>query len=200
MPVVSRVAIGSLRPRRRLRRRLRHPGRHRPARLHPRRRPRRGSRGRARAGASPGYAVYNLGTGVPVSVLELIALFERAVGHELPQADPQPRRPGDVAATYCDPSQGAARARTGRPALTIDDACARLLELADARTRRGTRPPEFRRCAARARAAAAAARASMSCAGTRRSAGTSGTRDPLGEDRRADEQQREQSRTRRSSS
>ncbi|MCK6067461.1 MULTISPECIES: UDP-glucose 4-epimerase GalE [Microbacterium] len=71
--------------------------------------------------AKPGYAVYNLGTGTPVSVRELIASFEKAVGRELP-ARVLPRRPGDVAATYCDPSK-AARDLGWRTRLSIDDAC-----------------------------------------------------------------------------
>jgi UDP-glucose 4-epimerase len=71
--------------------------------------------------AQPGYAVYNLGTGSPVSVLELIASFEKAVGRELPKRI-LPRRPGDVAATYCDPSR-AARELGWRTRFTIDDAC-----------------------------------------------------------------------------
>jgi UDP-glucose 4-epimerase len=71
--------------------------------------------------AVAGHHVYNLGTGVPVSVLELIASFEKAVGRELPK-QMLPRRPGDVAATYCDPSK-AARELDWRTRLTIDDAC-----------------------------------------------------------------------------
>ncbi|HWI31083.1 MAG TPA: UDP-glucose 4-epimerase GalE [Microbacterium sp.] len=71
--------------------------------------------------AQPGYAVYNLGTGVPVSVLELIASFERAVGHELPKHI-LGRRPGDVAATFCDPAK-AQRELEWSTKLTIDDAC-----------------------------------------------------------------------------
>ncbi|GAA2008772.1 UDP-glucose 4-epimerase GalE [Microbacterium ulmi] len=71
--------------------------------------------------AQPGYAVYNLGTGRPVSVLELIAAFERAAGRELPVRI-LPRRPGDVAATYCDPGK-AARDLGWTARLTIDDAC-----------------------------------------------------------------------------
>jgi UDP-glucose 4-epimerase len=54
--------------------------------------------------AAPGYAVYNLGTGRPVSVLELISSFEKAVGRKLP-TQILDRRPGDVAATYCDPAK-----------------------------------------------------------------------------------------------
>ncbi len=51
--------------------------------------------------AQPGHQVFNLGTGRPVSVLELVASFEKAVGRELPKKI-LARRPGDVAATYCD--------------------------------------------------------------------------------------------------
>jgi UDP-glucose 4-epimerase len=71
--------------------------------------------------ATPGYVVFNLGTGRPVSVLELIAAFEKAVGHPLPRRI-LPRRPGDVAATFCDPSK-AARELGWRTRLEIDDAC-----------------------------------------------------------------------------
>jgi UDP-glucose 4-epimerase len=71
--------------------------------------------------ATSGYSVYNLGTGVPVSVLELIAAFERAVGRELP-TQILPRRAGDVAATYCDPAR-AQRELGWSTRLTIDDAC-----------------------------------------------------------------------------
>ncbi|MET0736202.1 MAG: UDP-glucose 4-epimerase GalE [Microbacterium sp.] len=71
--------------------------------------------------AVPGFAVYNLGTGVPVSVLELVASFEKAVGHDLPKKILD-RRPGDVAATYCDPSKARAELEW-QARLTIDDAC-----------------------------------------------------------------------------
>ncbi|MCW3492072.1 UDP-glucose 4-epimerase GalE [Microbacterium sp. SSM24] len=71
--------------------------------------------------ATPGYDVYNLGTGEPVSVLELIAAFERASGREIPKRL-APRRPGDVAATYGDPSK-AGRELGWATRLTIDDAC-----------------------------------------------------------------------------
>jgi UDP-glucose 4-epimerase len=69
---------------------------------------------------APGFAVYNLGTGTPVSVLELIASFERAVGRELPK-EILPRRGGDVAATYCDPSK-AERELGWKATHSIDDA------------------------------------------------------------------------------
>ncbi|WP_169581004.1 MULTISPECIES: UDP-glucose 4-epimerase GalE [Microbacterium] len=71
--------------------------------------------------AQPGYEVYNLGTGEPVSVLQLIEAFERASGREIPRRL-APRRPGDVAATYGDPSK-AERVLGWSTKLTIDDAC-----------------------------------------------------------------------------
>jgi UDP-glucose 4-epimerase len=71
--------------------------------------------------AKPGYDVFNLGTGEPISVLQLIAAFERASGREIP-TQIAPRRPGDVAASYGDPSK-AERELGWRTALTIDDAC-----------------------------------------------------------------------------
>ncbi len=70
--------------------------------------------------ARPGYEVFNLGTGVPVSVLELIAAFERAAGRELPKQF-LPRRAGDVAVSYCDPSK-AQRELGWSATRTIDDA------------------------------------------------------------------------------
>ncbi|MFG6444007.1 UDP-glucose 4-epimerase GalE [Microbacterium sp. P07] len=70
--------------------------------------------------AQPGFTIFNLGTGIPVSVLQLIASFEAAVGRELP-TEMLPRRAGDVAATYCNPSK-AARELGWRTRLTIDDA------------------------------------------------------------------------------
>lgn len=50
---------------------------------------------------------WNLGTGKGVSVMELVQAFERASGRKIPYRV-LPRRPGDVATTYADPS----RART----------------------------------------------------------------------------------------
>ncbi|MEL5992199.1 UDP-glucose 4-epimerase GalE [Microbacterium phosphatis] len=69
--------------------------------------------------AEPGFSVYNLGTGRPVSVLELVASFEKAIGRELPKKV-LPRRAGDLAATYCDPSK-AERELGWSARLTIDD-------------------------------------------------------------------------------
>ena len=54
-----------------------------------------------------GCVAVNLGTGRGVSVLELINGMRQASGKEIP-FDLAPRRPGDVAACYCDPSKAAA--------------------------------------------------------------------------------------------
>jgi UDP-glucose 4-epimerase len=46
----------------------------------------------------------NLGTGTGYSVLEMLHAYERACGHELPYVI-VPRRPGDVAASFADPTK-----------------------------------------------------------------------------------------------
>ncbi|QAY69259.1 UDP-glucose 4-epimerase GalE [Xylanimonas protaetiae] len=65
---------------------------------------------------------FNLGTGTGTSVLALLHAFERAVGRELPYVV-GPRRAGDLAASYADPTR--AREELGWTArLTIEDMCA----------------------------------------------------------------------------
>jgi len=67
-------------------------------------------------------STWNLGTGQGTSVLELLRAFERACGHELAY-EIVDRRPGDVAASYADPSR--AEAELGwRATRTVDDMCA----------------------------------------------------------------------------
>lgn len=51
----------------------------------------------------PGLLTLNLGTGRPVSVLEMVSAFERASGHPVPYQI-VPRRPGDVAQCWADPA------------------------------------------------------------------------------------------------
>jgi UDP-glucose 4-epimerase len=51
----------------------------------------------------PGTAIYNLGTGRGYSVLEMVAAFARASGRQIPYRI-APRRPGDIARCYADPS------------------------------------------------------------------------------------------------
>ena len=52
---------------------------------------------------APGLLTVNLGTGQGFSVLDMVKAFERASGLHIPYAL-EPRRPGDVAACYADPS------------------------------------------------------------------------------------------------
>ncbi len=51
-----------------------------------------------------GVSVYNLGTGNGYSVLQVVRAFERACGHPINYVI-KPRRPGDIAMCYCDPSK-----------------------------------------------------------------------------------------------
>ena len=68
----------------------------------------------------PGVSVYNLGTGKATSVLEMIKAFEKISGQPLPHKI-APRRPGDVAICYADPSK-AEKELNWHAELTIDDA------------------------------------------------------------------------------
>lgn len=54
--------------------------------------------------ADSGVNVYNLGTGRGYSVLEVVAAFEQASGVKIPCRF-APRRPGDIATCYSDPSK-----------------------------------------------------------------------------------------------
>ena len=67
-------------------------------------------------------SVWNLGSGHGTSVLELLRAFEKAVGRELPY-EVVPRRPGDVASSYADPSK--ANAELGwRTTRSVEEMCA----------------------------------------------------------------------------
>ena len=57
----------------------------------------------ADGGQNERYEVFNIGTGVPVSVLELVREFEKVNGVEVPHKIVG-RRPGDVEAVWADPS------------------------------------------------------------------------------------------------
>ncbi len=52
----------------------------------------------------PGAIVYNLGTGRPYSVLEVIHTFEKATGKKIPY-EIVGRRPGDLPTSFADPSK-----------------------------------------------------------------------------------------------
>jgi UDP-glucose 4-epimerase len=69
-----------------------------------------------------GEFVYNLGTGRGYSVLEIIATFEKVCGRTI-QYEFKPRRAGDVAEVYADPSK--ANRELGWTAKhSIEDMCA----------------------------------------------------------------------------
>lgn len=68
------------------------------------------------------YKAYNIGTGVPVSVLEIIEAFKKASGKDVPYQIVD-RRPGDVDSYYADPSL--ANNELGWKAeLSLEEACA----------------------------------------------------------------------------
>lgn len=70
----------------------------------------------------PGLLTVNLGTGRPVSVLEMVANFERASGRKVAWRI-APRRAGDVAACWADP--GLAEQLLGwRATRSVEDMCA----------------------------------------------------------------------------
>ena len=52
----------------------------------------------------PGLVIYNLGTGIGYSVLDVIRSFEKACGKEIPYVI-APRRAGDIPTCYSDPSK-----------------------------------------------------------------------------------------------
>ena len=51
-----------------------------------------------------GLFIYNLGTGVGYSVLDVVKAFEKASGRKIPY-EIKPRRAGDIATCYSDPSK-----------------------------------------------------------------------------------------------
>ncbi|HEX4688736.1 MAG TPA: UDP-glucose 4-epimerase GalE [Nocardioides sp.] len=67
-------------------------------------------------------STWNLGTGRPTSVKEMLDAFSRACGHDLPY-EIAPRRAGDIAESYADPAR--ARSELGWTAeRTVDEMCA----------------------------------------------------------------------------
>jgi len=69
-----------------------------------------------------GVVTYNLGTGTGYSVLDMIAAFSKACGHQVPYKI-EGRRPGDIDACYADPEK--ARRELGFEAKkTLEDMCA----------------------------------------------------------------------------
>jgi UDP-glucose 4-epimerase len=66
------------------------------------------------------FEAFNLGTGQPCSVLELIRLFEKETGVSVPH-EIGPRRPGDIEKVYADPSKSY-RMLNWRTELTVAEA------------------------------------------------------------------------------
>lgn len=77
---------------------------------------------KALGGALPGWTAINLGTGNGQSVLDMVKGASKAVGRELPYRF-SPRRPGDIAACYCDPAK-AQRLLGWKANLGVDRMCA----------------------------------------------------------------------------
>jgi UDP-glucose 4-epimerase len=71
---------------------------------------------------APGLHIWNLGTGRGISVLELVAAFERATSVRVPR-EVVGRRPGDVAETWAEVSK-AERELGWRATLDVDAMCA----------------------------------------------------------------------------
>ncbi len=71
---------------------------------------------------NPGVCVYNLGTGNGYSVLDVLHAYEKACGHEIPYKV-GPRRAGDLATCYGDPSK-AERELGWKAQYGIEDMCA----------------------------------------------------------------------------
>lgn len=68
-----------------------------------------------------GVQIFNLGTGTGYSVLDIIKAFSKAVGWDIPYVI-DPRRPGDIAKNYADPSK-AERMLGWKAEKTIEDMC-----------------------------------------------------------------------------
>lgn len=71
-------------------------------------------------GLKPGFKAFNLGTGKPTSVLEMISAFNKASGKELPYQI-APRRAGDLPVLFANPSL-AEKELGWHAELTIEDA------------------------------------------------------------------------------
>ena len=69
--------------------------------------------------SNPGLVIYNLGTGMGFSVLEMVNAFEKAIGKSI-EYKIMERRPGDVAVCYADVSK-AYREMNFKTTKTIDD-------------------------------------------------------------------------------
>lgn len=76
-------------------------------------------------GLKPGFRAYNLGTGQPTSVLEMVHTFEKVSGSPLPYVI-DPRRPGDLPKLYANPEKAKLELHW-QTNLTIEDAIKDIL-------------------------------------------------------------------------
>lgn len=76
----------------------------------------------AKLADNPGVQAYNLGTGRPYSVLEVIEAFKRVTGQDVPY-EIVARRPGDLPTSYADPSK-ANTELNWQAARALDEMCA----------------------------------------------------------------------------
>ena len=76
-------------------------------------------------GLKSGFTAYNLGTGTPTSVLQMVKTFEKISGQPLPHKFVD-RRPGDLAKLYANPSK-AKDELNWQTKLTIEDAIEGIL-------------------------------------------------------------------------
>lgn len=74
-----------------------------------------------RAIKQPGLDIFNLGTGVGYSVLDIVKTFEKVNGIEIPYVI-APRRPGDIATCYSDPTKALAEL-DWRAERNLEDMC-----------------------------------------------------------------------------
>lgn len=72
--------------------------------------------------SNKGCDVFNVGTGKGSSVLEMIDAFSKACGHKVPYQI-GPRRPGDLASVWCDPTK-AEKILNFKAMYNLDDMCA----------------------------------------------------------------------------
>lgn len=78
------------------------------------------------SGLEPGFKTFNLGTGKPTSVLEMVTAFNAASGKELPYKI-APRRTGDLPVLFANPTK-AEKELGWHAELTIEDAMRDTLE------------------------------------------------------------------------
>ena len=74
-----------------------------------------------KAGKGPGLNIYNLGTGYGYSVLDIVKTFEKVNNVKVPYVI-APRRAGDIAACYADPSK-AEKELGWKAEYTLDNMC-----------------------------------------------------------------------------